>query len=91
MLGAVYFDKGDIAPAIANFQNCLKLDSDFEPAREKLIQAYEKTGQPAQAVRLLEPRVASLRGKRSLRELVTLPTIFFIAIQPLVVTQGRFI
>ncbi len=67
-LGAVYFDKGDMAPAIASFQSCLKLDSDFGPAREKLIQAYEKTGQPHQAIRLIEQGVASQRGSRPLHE-----------------------
>ena len=68
LLGAVYFDKGDMALAIPNFQNCLKVDRNYEPAREKLIQAYQKTGQSNQAVRLVEQRVKSQQGHRSLRE-----------------------
>ena len=68
LLGAVYFDKGDMAPAIASFQNCLGVDPNYEPAREKLIQAYEKTNQSQQAIRLVEQRVQSQHGHRSFRE-----------------------
>ena len=68
LLGAVYFDKGDMVSAIPNFQNCLGVDRNFEPAREKLIQAYQKTGQSSQAVRLAEQRVKSQQGHRSFRE-----------------------
>jgi len=68
LLGAVYFDKGDMALAIPNFQNCLRIDPNYEPAREKLIQAYQKTGQSNQATRLIEQRVKSQQGHRSLRD-----------------------
>ena len=68
LLGAVYFDKGDMASAITNFQNCLKVDPNYEPARVKLIQAYQKTGQSNQATRLVEQRVRSQQGHRSLRD-----------------------
>ena len=68
LLGAVYFDKGDMASAITNFQNCLKVDPNYEPAKEKLIQAYQKTGQSNQATRLVEQRVRSQQGHRSLRD-----------------------
>ena len=68
LLGAVYFDKGDMALAIASFQSCLEIDSNYEPAREKLIQAYERTGQAHQAIRLVEQRVESQRGHRAFRE-----------------------
>ena len=68
LLGAVYFDKGDMALAIASFQRCLEIDSNYEPAREKLIQAYERTGQAHQAIRLVEQRVESQRGHRAFRE-----------------------
>ncbi len=68
LLGTVHFDKGDMTPAIANFQNCLGIDPNFEPARGKLIQAYEKTGQSNQAIRLVEQRVKSQQGHRSFRE-----------------------
>ena len=67
-LGAVYFDKDDMTSAITNFQNCLGVDPNYEPAREKLIQAYQKTGQSNQAVRLVEQRVKSQQGHRSLRD-----------------------
>ena len=68
LLGAVYFDKGDMASAIPNFQNCLKVEPNYESARTKLIQAYQKTGQPNQATRLVEQRVKSQQGHRSFRE-----------------------
>ena len=68
LLGAVYFDKGDMATAIASFQNCLKVDPNFQPATEKLIQAYQKTGQQNQAIRLVEQSVKSQHGHRSFRE-----------------------
>ena len=68
LLGAVYFDKGDMTSAITNFQNCLKIDPNYEPAREKLIQAYQKTGQSNQALRQVEQRVKSQQGHRSLRD-----------------------
>ena len=68
LLGAVYFDKGDMTSAITNFQNCLEVDPNYEPAREKLIQAYQKTGQSNQALRQVEQRVKSQQGHRSLRD-----------------------
>ena len=68
LLGAVYFDKGDIAPAIVSFQNCLKVDPNFQPATEKLIQAYQETGQQNQAIRLIEQRISNQQGTRHLRE-----------------------
>ena len=68
LLGAVYFDKGDMTSAITNFQNCLKVEPNYEPAREKLIQAYQKTGQSNQALHLVEQRVKSQQGHRSFRD-----------------------
>ena len=68
LLGAVYFDKGDMAPAITNFQNCLEVDPNYAPAKEKLVQAYQKTGQSNQAIRLIEQTVKSLQGHQSFRE-----------------------
>ncbi len=68
LLGAVYFDKGDMTSAITNFQNCLEVDTNYEPARQKLIQAYQRTEQPNEAVRLVEQRVKSQQGHRSLRD-----------------------
>ena len=68
LLGAVYFDKGDMTSAITSFQNCLKVDANYEPAKEKLIQAYQKTGQSNQATRLIEQRVKNTQGSRSFHE-----------------------
>ncbi len=68
LLGAVCFDKGDMTQAIANFQNCLGVDSNFEPARVKLIQAYQKTGQSQQAIRIVEQRMETQQGHRSFHE-----------------------
>lgn len=68
LLGTVYFDKGDMAQAIASFENCLAIEANFEPAREKLIQAYEKTDQLSQAIRLVQQTVVRQRGHRSFRE-----------------------
>ena len=68
LLGAVYFDKGDMTSAITSFQNCLKVDPNYEPAKEKLIQAYQKTGQSNQATRLIEQRVKNPQGSRSFHE-----------------------
>ncbi len=68
LLGAVYFDKGDMASAIASFQSCLKVDPNYEPAKEKLIQSYQRTGQSSQATRLVEQRVKNQQEHRSLRD-----------------------
>ncbi|MDE0015962.1 MAG: tetratricopeptide repeat protein [Candidatus Poribacteria bacterium] len=68
LLGAVYFDKGDMTSAITHFQNCIGVDPNYEPARAKLIQAYHKIGQSNQATRLIEQRVKNQQGHRSLRD-----------------------
>lgn len=68
LLGVVYFDKSDMTSAITSFQNCLKVDPNYEPAKEKLIQAYQKTGQSNQATRLIEQRVKNPQGARSFHE-----------------------
>ena len=68
LIGAVYFDKGDMTLAIASFQNCLGIDPNFEAAREKLIQAYERTGQSHQAIHLVEQRVQNQQRHRGFRE-----------------------
>lgn len=65
LLGAAYFDKDDMPRAIASFQDCLRIDPNYEPATEKLIQAYEKTGQSHQAIRLVEQRMKSQQGHRA--------------------------
>ena len=58
LLGAIYFDKGDIPAAIATFQTCRELNPKFQPAIEKLIQVYHETGETDQAIALVEKRVA---------------------------------
>ena len=68
LLGAVYFDKGDMALAIASFQNCLRVNPNFEPAREKLIQAYYRTGRADQAIHVVEQGMQHQQGHRSFHE-----------------------
>ena len=68
LLGAVYFDKGDMALAIASFQNCLRVNPNFEPAREKLIQAYHRTGRADQAIHIVEQGMQHQQGHRSFHE-----------------------
>lgn len=48
----------DLENAIASFQTCRRLDANFQPAIEKLLQAYQETGQTAEAIHLLQKRVA---------------------------------
>ena len=57
LLGAIYFDKGDIPAAISTFQTCRELNPKFQPAVEKLIQIYHETGKTDQAIALVEKRV----------------------------------
>lgn len=57
LLGAIYFDKGDMQSAINSFKDCLKLNETFQPAIEKLLQAYQHTGQLETAINLLEQRI----------------------------------
>ena len=74
LLGAVYFDKGDIPAAIATFQTCRALNSKFQPAIEKLIQIYYETGKTDQAIALVEKRVA---GKPSAADYNTLGIFYY--------------
>lgn len=57
LLGAVYYDKGDMESAIRSLQECLRLDPNFQTASHKLLQAYEKTGNQEQAIDLLEKKI----------------------------------
>lgn len=57
LLGAVYFDKGDMESAIGSFKDCLKRNENFQPAIEKLLRAYQETGQLGTAINLLEQRI----------------------------------
>ena len=54
LLGTIYDDKGDTELAVASFKNCLEIDPDFHPARETLLQVYQRVGLSQQAVTLLE-------------------------------------
>ena len=54
LLGTIYNDKGKTELAVASFQACLGIDPDFRPARETLLQVYQKVGLSQQAVDLLE-------------------------------------
>ena len=74
LLGAVYFDKGDIPAAIATFQTCRALNPKFQPAIEKLIQIYHETGKTDQAIALVEKRVA---GKPSAADYNTLGIFYY--------------
>ena len=57
LLGTVYLDKGDTDTAITSFLTCKQLDDKFQPAVEKLIQAYHETNKTPAAIALLEKRV----------------------------------
>ncbi len=57
LLGTVYLDKGDTDTAITSFLTCRQLDDEFQPAVEKLIQAYHETNRTPAAIALLEKRV----------------------------------
>ncbi len=54
LLGTIYDDKGDTELAIASFKVCLEINPDFQPARETLLQVYQRVGLSQQAVDLLE-------------------------------------
>ena len=54
LLGTIYDDKGDTELAVARFKACLDIDPDFDPARETLLQVYQRVGLSQQAVDLLE-------------------------------------
>lgn len=54
LLGTIYDDKGDTELAVASFKNCLKINPDFDPARETLLQVYQRVGLSQRAVDLLE-------------------------------------
>ena len=57
LLGTIHLDKGDTASAIASFLTCRQLEAKFQPAIEKLIQAYHETGKTRDAIELLEKRI----------------------------------
>ena len=54
LLGTIYDDRGDTELAVARFKTCLDIDPDFGPARETLLQVYQRVGLSQQAVDLLE-------------------------------------
>ena len=54
LLGTIYDNKGDTELAILSFKACLEINPDFAPARETLLQVYQRVGLSQQAVDLLE-------------------------------------
>ena len=54
LLGTIYDDKGKTELAVASFKACLDIDPAFRPARETLLQVYQRVGRSQQAVDLLE-------------------------------------
>ena len=54
LLGTIYDDKGDTELAVASFKSCLEINPDFHPARDTLLQVYQRVGLSQQAVELLE-------------------------------------
>ncbi len=54
LLGTIYDDKGDTESATASFKTCLEINPDFHPARETLLQVYQRVGRSQQAVDLLK-------------------------------------
>ena len=54
LLGTIYNNKGDTESAVTSFKTCLDIDPDFHPARETLLQVYQKVGLSQPAVDLLE-------------------------------------
>ncbi len=50
LLGTVNFDKDEMDAAIANFEACLALDPYFQPANEKLLLAFQKSGRREEAL-----------------------------------------
>ena len=54
LLGTIYDDKGDTELAVVSFKACLEINPDFHPAREMLLQLYQRTGLSQEAVDLLE-------------------------------------
>ena len=54
LLGTIYKDRGDTKLAVASFRSCLEINPNYHPARETLLQLYQKVGLSQQAVDLLE-------------------------------------
>ncbi len=54
LLGTIYKDRKDTELAAASFRFCLEINPNYHPARETLLQLYQKVGLSQQAVDLLE-------------------------------------
>jgi len=50
-VGKFYMDKGDVDAAISRYEDAIRLRANFAKPRLLLAQAYEKKGDPAEAVR----------------------------------------
>lgn len=60
LLGTIYKDRGDTELAVASFRSCLEIKPNYHPARETLLQVYQKVGLSQQAVDLLEGTLEQL-------------------------------
>ena len=60
LLGTIYNDKEDTESAVTSLRTCLEIDPDFQPARETLLQVYQKVGLAQPAVDLLEETLKQL-------------------------------
>ena len=54
LLGTIYKDRENTKLAAASFKSCLEINPNYHPARETLLQLYQKVGLSQQAVDLLE-------------------------------------
>ena len=60
LLGTIYKDREDTELAVASFRSCLEINPNYHPARETLLQVYQKVGLSQQAVDLLEGTLEQL-------------------------------
>ncbi len=74
LLGTIYADKGDIELAVDSLKTCLEINSDFQPARETLLQVYQKVGLSQPAVDLLED---TLEQKPSSNDYNTIGVMYY--------------
>lgn len=66
LLGSVYLDKGDVQSAIQSFLECLRLDPNHLTASQKLLQAYERTGNKTLAINLLQEKLVKPDKRKTL-------------------------
>ena len=74
LLGTIYHDKEDTESAVTSLKTCLEIAPDFQPARETLLQVYQKVGRSQQAVNLLED---TLRQEPSSNDYNTIGVMYY--------------